>query len=115
MTMPTYTPVSSLRGTPMADPGYTWADGHPQRRAAWANHLREHGPVQCGCVGECHEHHGQCTVVIHDGDDWHLGHGIAIKHGGTGEDSKPWCPACNLKAAAWMTNHPINASRNWWG
>lgn len=99
----------------MADPGYTWADGHPQRRAAWVKHLKNVGPIQCGCTGDCHTHTGQCQVVIRDGDQFHLGHGLALKHGGTGEDSTPWCPGCNLKAAAWMTNHPINASRNWWG
>lgn len=99
----------------MADPGYTWADGHPQRRAAWAKQLRDQGPVTCGCTGDCHEHSGRCPTVIHDGDDWHLGHGTALKHGGDGRDSTPWCKQCNLRAAAWMTNHPTGASRNWWG
>lgn len=99
----------------MADPGYRWRDGHPQRRAAWLRHLATRGPVQCGCPGDCHHHTGQCTVVIHEGDAFHLGHGIALVHGGDGTDSTPWCIPCNLRAAAWLTNHPTHASRDWWG
>lgn len=98
----------------MPDPGYQWRDGHPQRRAAWAAQLHQRGQIPCGCTGQCHIHTGPCPTIIHDGDAWHLGHGIGLAHGGTGEDSTPWCPTCNLRAAAWDTNHPTNATRNWW-
>lgn len=89
----------------MADPGYRWSDGHPQRRAAWADHLRTVGPVRCGCTGQCLTHTGeQCPVLITDGDDWHLGHGLSLAEGGDGADSTPWCPLCNLRGAAAITN-----------
>ena len=99
----------------MADPGYRWSDGHPQRRAAWERRLRTIGPVACGCQGECLTHVGQCTEIITADDDWHLGHGVAVAHGGDGSDSVPWSSLCNHRAAPAKTNNPTKASRHWWG
>lgn len=96
----------------MADPGYRWRDGHPQRKAAWRVVLAS-GPVLCG---------GGCGQMVHadaalnwDGKAWHLGHATALKHGGDGHDSTPWHATCNLRDAAHLTNHPTPpASRDWW-
>lgn len=99
----------------VADPGYRWRDGHPQRRAAWAKRLRDEGPVQCGCVGQCHHHTGPCEAWLHDGDTWVLGHnGAGVTAGDDGHDSSPWCVPCNGRDAAHKTNNPANASRDWW-
>ena len=89
----------------MADPGYRWSDGHPQRRKAWADHLATVGPVQCGCDGRCLEHEGRCRIIIHDGDTWHLGHNEqGVRGGDTGKNSSPWCTRCNLVDSANVTN-----------
>lgn len=89
----------------MADPGYRWSDGHPQRRAAWVAHLRDVGPVRCGCVGQCLEHECQCSVLIVAGEPFHLGHNAGgIRAGDNGQTSTPWCPRCNLVDAANATN-----------
>lgn len=102
----------------MADPGYRWSDGHPQRRAAFVARMARGETFQCGCDGAatyCLGHHGPtCPVILADGGTFHLGHRVALKHDGDGADSTPWCPGCNLRGAAWLTNHPNNASRNWW-
>ena len=101
----------------MADAGYRWADGHPQRRAAWVAHLHDVGPVRCGCVGQCLEHESQCPVIIKAGDAFHLGHNEGgVRLGDTGASSTPWCPRCNLVDAANTTNGkhaPVIAAYEW--
>ena len=95
----------------MADPGYRWSDGHPQRRAAWVQTIRELGSVQCGCIGQCGEHEGRCRVVIHDGDEWHLMHiNGGVRNGDGGSGSVPGCPRCNLVDAANVTNGRTSAA-----
>lgn len=98
----------------MADPGYTWRDGHPQRRAAWAAILAHH-PIVCGAPG--------CGRLVHadpaanwDGKPWHLGHATALAYGGDGTDSTPWHATCNLRDAAHITNsrHAPPVTRREW-
>lgn len=76
----------------MADPQY--GPAHQARRAAWGRHLREVGPVLCRKPG--------CGRLVHavpalnwDGKPWQLGHGVAARHGGNGEDSAPEHHTCN--------------------
>lgn len=106
----------------MAKVGYRYADGHPQRRAAWVAYLREVGPVTCGCPGDlpdgCGEHEGPCTEVIRAGDPFHLGHNQGgVSAGDTGQDSSPWSERCNLVDAANKTNGKteIRTVRYRWG
>lgn len=111
----------------MADPGYTWRDGHPQRKQAWRVRLQS-GPVICGYQGCLTCGTQPCGQWVYaqpehnwDGNTWHLGHTRALKHGGNGADSAPWHQTCNLRDAACLTNHgskdapEIVASRDWWG
>ena len=80
----------------MSDPQY--GTEHRRRRASWAKHLREVGPVLCG-----REDCGRLVYPNHednfDGMPWHLGHGVAAHHGGTGDDATPWHGSCNLSEA----------------
>lgn len=104
----------------MADPGYTWRDGHPQRKHAWRVRLAS-GPVPCSYPGCAQCGYPPCDLPVHgdaasnwDGKTWHLGHRLALKHGGDGADSTPWHQTCNLRESACMTNHGVTASRDWW-
>lgn len=101
-----------LRGDLMAKPQY--GPAHQRRRAAWVETIERDGPVQCGCIGQCRKHEGQCPVMIDTDTPFHLGHGVPVAHGGDGSDSVPWCPLCNGRQAADMTNRPANNSRDWW-
>lgn len=96
----------------MADAGYRWRDGHPQRKKAWAARLAA-GPVVCGSP-DCDRLVYADAALNYDGRTWHLGHGRALKHGGDGSDSTPWHATCNLRDAAALTNHPVRVSRDWW-
>ena len=78
----------------MADPGYRSIDGHPQRRAAWAKHLAEVGPVMCRREG-CGRLVYADPAMNWDKMTWQLGHGKAVHHGGTGDDSAPEHAHCN--------------------
>lgn len=80
----------------MSDPQY--GRDHRKRRANWQDQLINVGPVLCGKEG--------CGQLVHadpalnfDGRPWHLGHGIAAHHGGTGDDATPWHETCNLSEA----------------
>lgn len=77
---------------------------HRERRAAWQAYLIGAGPVACGCTGQCRHHVGRCSTLVTAESDWHLGHGVAVRDGGDGSDSTPWCRPCNLRDAAAATN-----------
>jgi len=87
----------------MADAGYTWADGHPQRRAALAKQMARDGYLTCWRCGE----------RIPGGNEWHLGHDDFDRSITRG----PEHALCNLSAAGKSAHgllNPAKATRNWW-
>ncbi len=87
----------------MAKDGYTWADGHPQRRAALVAQLKRDGYLTCWRCGE----------PIHTADDMHVGHDDFDRSITRGPEHK----MCNLSAAGKSAHgllNPLKASRNWW-
>ena len=87
----------------MADAGYRWADGHPQRRAALVAQLARDGYLTCW----------RCRERIYSADDMHVGHDDFDRSVTRGPEHK----RCNLSAAGRKTAgklNPLKASRNWW-
>ncbi len=94
----------------MADPGYRWRDGHPQRRREWAATLAA-SPVTCGAP-TCGRLVYADPALNWDGRTWHLGHGVAVSNGGDGSDARPWHATCNMRQGA--DDYRAPASRDWW-
>ena len=69
-------------------------------------HLQTIGPVECR----------RCHRLVHADDQWDLGHGVALAHGGDGSDSWPEHAACNRRAGQRMTAQILfgaRSSRDW--
>lgn len=88
----------------MPKDGYTWADGHPQRRAALAKQMAEQGHLTCWRCGE----------RINGGDEWDLGHDDFDRSITRGPEHARRCNrrAAGLKAHGLL--NPIKATRDWW-
>lgn len=91
--------------------GYGWRQ-HGKHRVWWKRYLTTFGPVVCGCKGCPVCGRPPCGRLVYadaamnpDRRPFHLGHGVALKHGGDGRDSVPWIAECNLRDAACLTNH----------
>lgn len=76
----------------MADPAYN-SKIHRDGRAYWTWYLTNIGPVPC--VEGCGHLVYADPAMNWDGQPWHLCHGLAVRHGGTGEDSGPGHTYCN--------------------
>lgn len=74
----------------MADPGYRWRDGHPQRRAALVAQLKRDGVLTCW----------RCGGPIYEAADMHVGHDDHDRSITRGAEHR----LCNLRAAADKTN-----------
>ena len=88
----------------MADPGYTWRDGHPQRRAAYLAQLKRDGYLVCW----------RCGGRITDPAEMHVGHDDYDRSITRGPEDR----LCNLRAAADKTNGKRNepkVTRRDWG
>ena len=78
----------------MSGSGYTWRDGHPQRRAAYLTQLARDGYLVCW----------RCGGRITTGDDMHVGHDDHDRSITRGPEHR----LCNLRAAADKTNGKRN-------
>lgn len=87
----------------MAKDGYTWADGHPQRRAALVAQFKRDGYLVCWRCGES----------ILSLDDMHVGHDDFDRSITRGPEH---ARRCNLRAAGLKSQGklPATPSRNWW-
>ena len=87
----------------VADPGYTWRDGHPQRRAAYLAQLKRDGYLVCW----------RCGGRITDPAEMHVGHDDHDRSITRGPEDR----LCNLRAAADKTNgkrnEPKVTRRDW--
>ena len=77
----------------MADPAYN-SPTHRNGRKAWGWHLANVGPVLCRKPG-CGRLVYSDPAMNWDGKPWQLGHGVAVRHGGTGDDAAPEHMTCN--------------------
>ena len=76
--------------------GYGWRQ-HGKHRLWWKQYLTKFGPIVCGCKGCPICGRPPCGRLVYaeaamnpDRRPFHLGHGVALKHGGDGRDSVPW-------------------------
>ena len=94
----------------MADPGYRWKDGHPQRRAALVAQLARDGYLVCWRCESKGVTDG--SQYIYAAEDMHVGHDDHDRSITRGPEHK----GCNLRAAAAKTNGTLGVvhSRNWW-
>lgn len=94
----------------MANPGYNWSDGHPQRRAAYVKQLQQDGYLTCWRCAEAGIADGSQLILT--AEDMHVGHDDHDRTVTRGPEHR----LCNLRAAADKTNGKLGIphSRNWW-